>query len=286
MRGTSSRRSYFFATLLSLLLCSAHANAQLPPAPQLPVIVDVAGDTASIEIGLPGFEMADVQLTFDEATGVSASSLGVSAKLVSLLDLGLLLRLPSSLSVSIPNALPLLVTIEPPADGGLSFERTVEVELHTHLLPYTANSPFRIFKAPLGGPFVDITREVAPGSVRTRGTSGTFSQFLVLIDLRPSTLVATEKFTRLRAALLPLPAGESAPLHEFLDDAQAALDDDRYADAIVLLDSFTARVSDRAGTHIPETWRAQRDVTNTAGELLAGAATLRFTLGVLRDYGN
>ena len=32
-------------------------------------------------------------------------------------------------------------------------------------------------------------------------------------------------------------------------------------------------------------WRATRDVENLAGELIAGAATLKFSVAYLRDYG-
>jgi hypothetical protein len=52
------------------------------------------------------------------------------------------------------------------------------------------------------------------------------------------------------------------------------------------MDSFSARVSTRAGTYIPDVWRAARDVNNSAGELLAGANTLVFSIGYLRDFGH
>ena len=85
--------------------------------------------------------------------------------------LPLLARLPGALAQ--PDSLfPLLVTIEPPQAGGLAFHRTVRVEVHTHALVYSAGSNYRLFKAPLGGSFKDITDDVAPGSVRaTRRTS-------------------------------------------------------------------------------------------------------------------
>jgi hypothetical protein len=51
------------------------------------------------------------------------------------------------------------------------------------------------------------------------------------------------------------------------------------------MDSFSARVSARAGSAIPDTWRAARDLHNSAGELLAGANTLVFSIGFKRDYG-
>jgi hypothetical protein len=44
-------------------------------------------------------------------------------------------------------------------------------------------------------------------------------------------------------------------------------------------------VASRAGTQIPDVWRAARDKRNVAGELLSGANTLGFSIGFLRDYG-
>ena len=74
------------------------------------------------------------------------------------------------------------------------------------------------------------------------------------------------------------------PTH--LDLAEAAVASGNYSDAIAALDSFNARVSARAGTFIPDVWRATRDTQNIAGELLAGANTLGFSIGYLRDFGN
>jgi hypothetical protein len=144
----------------------------------------------------------------------------------------------------------------------------------------------RLFKAQLGGPFRDITESVQPGSVRTRGTTPGWSQFLILVDLRPTDTVIAEKFSYLQNQLNLLSPGEAAPLQAFLANAQVAVADGRYDDAVVAMDSFSARVSSRAGTNIPDMWRSARDVTNSAGELLAGANTLVFSIGYLRDYGH
>ena len=268
---------WFFAFVLALAAPIAAAQA-------LPVRVDVAGNVARIDVGALGAEIADVTLTFDDATGLSAQNLGVTAQLVSPIDAALLSRLPGTLA-SIQNAFPLLLTIEPPA-GGLSFERVVRVEVHTHALPYTYGSSFRLFKAPLGGAFRDITTEVAQGSVRARGTTGGFSQFLVLADVRRSADVVAEKLGRLQARIALLPATEAAPLEAFRAAAAAAVADGRYDDAFGHLDALSARVSARAGSHIPQVWTAGGGSQNHAGELLAGVATAKFSVAYLRNFGN
>ena len=272
--------------MLSLFVLSVLATAPAARAQSLPVAVSVAGDTATVTIGNPAAPVADLTLSFDDETGLTPAALGVSAQWVNLGDPSLLTRFPAGSLTAIPSALPLLVTIEPPQLSGLVQRRLVHVELHTHALPYTAGTPLRLFKAQLGGSFRDITESVRPGSVRTRGTTPGWSQFVVVADLRPTRAVVDEKFTALRSSVDALPTTEAAPLRAYLDNCERAIDDGRFDDASLALDSFVARVSQRAGTSIPDTWKATRDVRNHAGELLSGASTLGFSIGVLRDLGS
>jgi hypothetical protein len=266
--------------LAALLACVPLASAQ-----SLPVQTTVSGNTATVVVGSPTNPVADLTLTFDDASGLSASSLGIQAQLVDLSSPTLLARLPGALAQ--PDSLfPLMVTIEPPQTGGLAFHRTVRVEVHTHALAYSAGSSYRLFKAPLGGNFKDITDDVAPGSVRARGTTGGFSQFLVLADLRETNAVVATKFAALRARVDTLPSGEQAAFDALLDGAQAAVATGAYADAIAAIDTFRARAASRAGNQLTDTWLATRTGDNQAGDLIAGAATLRFSVSYLRDYGN
>lgn len=272
--------------LLSLLAFASLATASASHAQALPVAVDIAGNIATVRIGDPAAPLADLTLDFDDATGLTPAALGINAQVVSLSDPTLLARFPAGSLTAMPSALPLMITVEPPKLGGLVQRRLVHIELHTHALPYTAGSPLRLFKAQLGGNFRDITESVKPGSVRTRGTSPGWSQFVVVADLRPTRSVITEKFAALRASLDAVPAAEAVPLRSDLNACEAAVADGRFDDAALALDSFVSRVSARAGVAIPDTWRATRDVRNVAGELLSGASTLGFSIGVLRDLGS
>jgi hypothetical protein len=258
--------------------------APLAAAQALPVRVSISGDVAHIGIGALGAEIADVTLEFDDPQGLSVQNLGVAAQLVSPLDTALLARLPGTLT-SLDGAFPLLITIEPPA-GGLSFERMVKVEVHTHALPYVYGSSFRLFKAPLGGAFRDITTQVAQGSVRARGTTGGFSQFLVLADVRPTGTVVSEKLSRLQSRIAMLSPTEAAPLEAHRAAAQAAVADGRYDDALAHLDTLATRVSSRAGVGIPQVWTAGGGSQNHAGELLAGVGTAKFSIAYLRNFGH
>lgn len=272
--------SLFRTAVLGLAL----AAPSLSSAQALPLDVTISGESAQVRIGSLATPIADLGLTFDDASGLSAASLGLGAQLVSITSPALLARLPGT-DVTLSPDLPLMITVEPPTLGGLSFQRRVHVEVHTHALAYTAGSRFRLFKAPLDGAFRDVTQAVEPGSVRTRGTTGGFSQFLVALDLRPTDLVVAQKIAWLRGQIALLPALEAAPLNAQLDAVELALGDEHYADAIGSIDAMRARVSARAGTTIPDQWRATRDVANVAGELLSGLDTLAFSIGYLRDYG-
>ena len=270
------------AWLLAVLACwSGLAIAQ-----SLPVAVGVSGNVATIRVGNASNPLADVILTFDQAVGLTPAALGVSASLVDINSAAFRNRLPSASLVKVSSNLPLMVTIEPPIAGGLLQRRVTHVEIHTHALAYTSGSTYRLFKAQLGDAFRDITGEVAPGSVRTRGTTPGWSQFIIAADLRPTGTVITGKYAYLRTQLALLGATERAPLAAMLDASEAALGDGDFATASSKLEEFRARVSARAGTAIPDVWRASRDVTNLAGELLAGADTLAFSIGYLRDFGH
>lgn len=269
--------------LVALLLTLAPLPALAQP---VPVTVEVSGNSAVVRIGGDLAPLADLRLDFDDATGLSAATLGVSAELIDTNAAGLLSRLPAGGGTLVPAELPLMITVEPPTLGGLSFRRVVHVELHTHALAYTAGSRYRLLKAPLAGSFRDITGSVTAGSVRTRGTTGGFSQFLVVLDSRPTLDVVSGKLARLRAEVDKLPALEAGPLHAQLDAIEAGLGEESYADAVGAAEAMRQRVSARAGLAIPQEWRALRDRENIAGELLAGLDTLVFSIGYLRDHGD
>lgn len=261
------------------------AGSSVASAQSLPVSVAVAGNIATIEVGDPLTPIAEVTLTFDDATGLTPSSLGVSAKLVDIADPTLLSRLPDPSLTKLDSALPLMITIEPPATGGLSFRRSGRFELHTHALAYSLGSNYRVLKAPVGGSFRDTTEEIAQGSVRARSRYGGFSQFLVVTDLRQTSTVVAGKIASLRTRVSTLAATEQPYFNAELDTVQAALDNHDYASAITAVDLISQRATDHAGNGLLDEWRATRDADNQAGELLAGAATLRFSIAYLRDFG-
>lgn len=266
---------------LGLLAGAGTAPAQAP----LPVSVEASGNVAHARIGLGSLTVADVMLSFQDASNLNAASIGISAEQINLADPTLLARLPAGSLTQIASGLPVLITIEPPATGGLRFRNTGRLEIHTHALPYAVGSSLRVFKAPLGGSFRDVTDEIAQGSVRARSTYGGFSQFLIVTDLRATADVVAEKVARLRANVDALPVAEQPAFDAVIDGAEAAVARADYAAAIADIDALKARALERGGTAIANEWRATRDVTNHAGEIAANSASLRFSVAYLRDFG-
>ena len=263
-----------FGVALTLL------SAQLPAAG----IVDaqVEGNTlkASLDAGATS---AELTVRFDNVVGLSVDSLGLSLAVVNPLDPNLLSRLGSN-SVLPASAFPLLLRIDPPASGGLSFSGTVTVELYTHNLQYEANTPLRLFSAPTGGEFVDVTSFMGSGSYRTGARKGTFSEFLIVADTRSLHAVVSEKFARVDA-LLDAYGSQIAPplsgdLAGLLAAARTAFETGATVAAIQYLESFAAAVVERGGDGIPNVWQSSRELTNVAGELHAAADTLRFSLTI------
>jgi hypothetical protein len=254
-------------------------------AQELPVAVQTAGNSALLRVGSPASPLAEIKLDFDQVSGLSAAALGVRAELVLPSDAALLARLPDAAAVSLPSSLPLLLTIEPPATLGLDLRRRVHVELHTHALVYQAGSRYRLFKAALGGPFRDISTAVLPGSVRTRGSTGSFSQFLVLLDLRSTDAVVAEKLAWTRDQAAALTGSLRSEVLAALDEVESAVAAGEFAQAALALDAARAAVAAQAGSGVPDRWLAGGSLHNLAGELISGFDTLSFSIGVLRDFG-
>jgi hypothetical protein len=263
------------STLLLLVLGTA-----LPAAGQGIINPQIDGNSISVEISLPGGIGADVSISFAEVTGLSLENLGVSAELANLLDPAFLARLPNG----VLPALPLLLRIEPPAAGALSFSGVAEIDIHTHNLNYVPGTPLRFFSAPLGGKFEDVTTAMGAGSYRAQATKGGFSEFLIVLDLRPQGQVVAHKFNRLEGMLDAyedsMPGSVYDDLEESLAAARAAWNRGARQAAIAEINEFLDLVEEHAGTDIPDVWRAARDVKNVAGYLREGALTLRFSLGL------
>jgi hypothetical protein len=276
-----------------LLLLPAGVAAQ--PAPALTPVPNVAGlagivnlqingNQVTASLDLPGIQ-ADLVIGFEQVVGLSAANLGLSAQLLALTDLTLLGRLPTGGLTNLVGAFPVLLKVQPPAAGGLSFSGDYTIEIHTYNLELLGASPLRLFAAPDGGAFQDITCYMGTGSYRVRGSRGTFSEFLILADLRALDTVIRQKFAAVNALLTTyggqLPAPLLADLTQRIQQAQAAYQAGAAVTAAQAVAAFGDAVKSQSGTAIPDVWRAGGDLPNVAGQLRAAADTLRFSLGLV-----
>ncbi len=279
----TSRTSLIGLALLMLLLpLSASAEGLLDGIAG--VVVD--GNELRAEISLPGGIGADLTVAFEQVVGLTESNAGLDVSLVNPLDTALLSRLTQAL---VPATFPVLLRIEPPASGGLSFSGPVTIALHTHNLPYLPGTLLRIYGASLGEPFEDITEYVGSGSYRCRGKKGSFSEFLILVDLRPLSLTIREKLERLEVTLedneaLIDPAVFSQ-LTALAAQIRSAYEGGNKALAVTRANQFLALVTSNSGAAIPDVWRSSRDVVNVAGLLRAAGETLRFSLSLKTQLG-
>lgn len=245
-----------------------------------PLNVSVDGNVFRADLEVPGGYSAELTVTFEDVVGLSAESLNVSASAVNPLDASLLARLGSTVS-GIPVAFPMLVEIEPDPSKGLTFSGVVKVELYTHDLEFVANSPFRLYSAPLGGAFRDVTTSHSAGSYRSGGTKGNFSEFMIVIDSRSPAASAGDKLQSLRSLLdgyvNSLDTDIYSELSGLLSGAESAYASGALVAAVSYTEAFAEAVEDH-GSAIPNVWSAAASLENVAGKLRAAAGTLRFSL--------
>ncbi|WP_099019822.1 DUF6689 family protein [Marinicella litoralis] len=269
---------YKFGLFVSLTLLLLQVNAQS-------ISTNINGNSAELLVSLPGGIAADFTITFENVVGLTEENLGLAVDLIDLNDINVLNRLPSGILTSIPVAFPMMITVEPAYDSGLSFEGLVTIDIHTHNLAYTENTPLRLFKAPLGGTFRDITDTTSSGSYRARSTTGTFSQFIIVADNRAASQISTEKLNQLQSELAGwqnvIEPAVFLQLNNKSMDIAADINQANYAAADIKITEFSYLVSQYAGTGIPNVWRASKDIDNVAGELIAHAKTLKFSVRLI-----
>lgn len=249
------------------------------------VDVSIDGNQAHADIELVGSVSAELTIRFEEVVGLSEQSLGLSVSQVDPLSLNLLGRLPETTDLGIPSGFPLMISIDPPASGGLSFEGMAEVEIYTTALHYTPNTPLRLFKSTNDEPFRDITAQTSAGSYRARGNGGQWSDFLIVADTRPLDQTIDDKFVELQDTLSDaasdIDSATFSNLQALVDDAHTAWLADDASGAVQKLVEFGNAVQSAADAGlVPNVWRSARDLDNFAGMLRARANTLRYSLGL------
>lgn len=256
------------------------------------MVVEVDGKTAVATqtvggMGERGYKV-EFTLKFDNPQNLTQDCLGVSAQAVAGVEFDAIQnRLPAG--ISFDPAYPVVVTVSPRTDCSFSFNNAVDIEMHTRNLVYAPQGPYRLYKATIGGSFRDITSAVLKGSVRARGRSGGFSQFVIAKDeLQPVGVQIQDGLAQLQvgvdAAVTAQRMNEAsgAPLKAASSNAQRAFDQGDFKEAQQALEEFEYALGIQAGVGVPNEWRpGQSETENTVGDLVARSAHLRFLLGRL-----
>ena len=254
------------------------------------VVTIVDGRKAKAEISLVkpggGHYTAEFEIEF-EAEGLenlTPECIGITADVLDASEIANVEgRLPQSWQ-TIDADFPVRVTVEPPVGCGLAFHNDYDVSLDTGDLVYEPFSKYRLVKAPVGGEFRYVTSSVTSGSVRSRGSSGGFSEFVMIKDSTPNYPTdCRDEYDGIatRLATAPMSPTVRRMLETDLAVSRAAYDAGNYADAIARLATFDAHCVESAGAALPNRWRSARDLDNVEGDLAGRIDNLRFMMGRL-----
>ena len=263
---------------LLLIAQATHAQAVLPS------VLTISDNTIQAKLELSSQIAVDLTVEFENSVGLNANSINISAELLSPTSLSILNRLPSSL-VSAPGTFPVMVSIEPKADKGFAFEDVAVVELYTKALHYTVGSPLRLFRSHDDGTFEDITMLTASGSFRARGNTGSFSDFIIMVDTRAQSDVIATKYALLDNLVNSNRSSISGVLLASVDTSLTSLyssiNTADYTAALGTVDNLITLIENADGAQIDDVWRSSDDITNVKGELLTRLYTLRYSLRTL-----
>jgi hypothetical protein len=271
-------RRQLWTFLISVLLLTA---SSVPGYGQTAVVPTISGNELTARIELANGVAADLTITFEKVIGLNPSALALTATLINPKDIGFAGRLPDP-AVSVPGAFPVVLRIDPTASSALSFEGVYKLSLHTNNLTLAANSPLRLYRAPSGGAFQDMTGFLQAGSVRAGGSGPGFSEFAIVADARLIDNVIAGKFDALQSQLSAnspaIDPAVAADLQQRLSQARSAYDAKSLAAAIDGIAAFGDQVKKQSGGAIPNVWRANGGPVNVAGLLRSSADTLNFSL--------
>ncbi len=268
----------------ALIFCVAALMFSAPSQSATQVDVTYTNDGFTAQVQLTSLIELEVAVRFEDAIGVSAENFDLNFQLVSPLNTGVVNRLPGTL-VTLPTDFPVLISIQPKTDRGFSFAGVAEIEVYTKNLHYVPGSPLRLFHSSNGEQFKDITVTTGAGSYRARGNMGTFSDFLIVADLRSPTAVISQKVSTLADYLQAQSTTIDSPTYNLLAAAmstlQSQVSNGNYAGAQSTVNSFISILETADGAAMPSIWRSSRDLENVSGTLLAQARSLRYSLRIL-----
>ncbi|MFT6898032.1 MAG: hypothetical protein ACJA13_002448 [Paraglaciecola sp.] len=269
-----------FFCFLFVAMLSNTSNAQ----EVTPTTVSINDNTLQAKLHVTALITVDLVVEFENSIGLSTDSIDISATLVDINSNTVTNRLTAAGIKAIPS-FPVIISISPKASSGFGFEGLASVEIYTKSVDYNAAMPARIFRSHANGNFEDITSMVSPGSIRARGNTGSFSDFMILLDERSNTDILDDTFSQLNQLFNHhnqlVSAILATSIQTSLNTLQNALLTANYASALEATQSLIAITENATGDQMSNVWRSSNDLLNMQGELLTRLKTLRYSLRII-----
>jgi hypothetical protein len=271
-------KRYFLGVLLFTLLSSSSIAQTVSPTS-----VTINGNALKAKLQVTSLIEIDLVVEFEKSIGLSANNIEISASLIDVNSSSVTNRINVDDIKAIPS-FPVVISITPKVNSGFGFEGLASVEIYTKSIDYNVAMPARLFRSHDNGNFEDITSMVSAGSIRARGNTGSFSDFMILLDERSNVDMIEDTFSQLNQLFnqnsdkVSLILGMS--IQTSIISLQQALLMSDIATALELTESLISLTESATGEQMSNVWRSSNDVINMQGELLTRLKTLRFSLRV------
>jgi hypothetical protein len=271
-------KRYFLGGLLFTLLSSSSIAQTVSPSS-----VSINGNVLKAKLQVTSLIEVDLVVEFEKSIGLSANNIDISASLVDVNSSSVTNRINVD-DIKVIPSFPVVISITPKVNSGFGFEGLASVEIYTKSIDYNVAMPARLFRSHDNGNFEDITSMVSAGSIRARGNTGSFSDFMILLDERSNVDMIEDTFSQLNQLfnqhsdkVLQI-LGMS--IQTSIISLQQALLMSDFATALELTESLISLTESATGDQMSNVWRSSNDVINMQGELLTRLKTLRFSLRV------
>jgi hypothetical protein len=271
-------KRYFLGVLLFTLLSSSSIAQTVSPSS-----VSINGNVLKAKLQVTSLIEVDLVVEFEKSIGLSANNIDISASLVDVNSSSVTNRINVD-DIKVIPSFPVVISITPKVNSGFGFEGLASVEIYTKSIDYNVAMPARLFRSHDNGNFEDITSMVSAGSIRARGNTGSFSDFMILLDERSNVDMIEDTFSQLNQLfnqhsdkVLQI-LGMS--IQTSIISLQQALLMSDFATALELTESLISLTESATGDQMSNVWRSSNDLINMQGELLTRLKTLRFSLRV------
>jgi len=266
------------AAMCFTLVSAAKADVVLPQT------LNYSDNAVTASIQVTDTIAVDLSIEFEKVVGLNPETFAISAEMLTPNALSITERL-NSLLVSPTTAFPVVVSITPDPDSGFAFEGVATVELYTKAIHYTPDLPLRLFTSHADGTFTDMTTLVSAGSIRARGNTGKFSDFMIMLDTRTPANIVGDKVSDIESFLsqhgnLIQPVTLAAIEHSMTLLSFAVSDQD-FDSALEEVDSLISLINTAPSGAMPDVWQASDTLVNVEGELKSKFSSLRYALRVM-----